>query len=90
MHSNIFTLLRGTETQSHLPLFGKALVQDSHSVQSMTIAQRSKNASVDRDGLFVPCFLVVVKWSLTLPSLHNKLGVLNFLRGPVIWSYKEF
>lgn len=90
MHSNIFTLLWGTETQSHLPSCGKALVQDSHSIQSMTIAQCSKIVSVDRDGLFVPCFLAVVKWSLTFPSLHNKLVVLNFLRGLVMWSYNEF
>lgn len=90
MNSNIFTLVRGAETQSHLPLFGKVLVQDSCSVQSMTIAQRSEIASVDRDGLFVLCFLVVVKWSLTLPSLHNKLVVLNFLRGPVMCSCNEF
>lgn len=90
MNSNIFTLLRGIETQSHLPLFGKALVQDSHSIPSMTITQRSKIASMERDGLFVPCSLVVVKWSLTLPSLHNKLVVLNFLRGPVVWYCDEF
>jgi hypothetical protein len=79
MNSNILHLLWGLE-QPHLPwtvFLGKMLTQDSHSTQSMSIAQCSKIASVDGDFIFLPCFLVLVKWNLTIPSLHNKLVVLN-------------
>lgn len=54
MNSSIFNLLWGIEQHPHLPLtlfwgVGKMLIQDSHSTQSMSVAQCPKIASVDGD-----------------------------------------